>query len=65
MYKEPLHIHYIHGYKTKRHFFLEKKLGIPEPVHPSHGSCYGRGYTALLGRALVPQWTSNNKYNYK
>ena len=59
MINNPLH-------KTRRLFFPEKKLSLEtSKVHPSHEHCYGRGYTALLGRALVPPRTSNCKGHNK
>ncbi len=47
--------------KKKCGIQISKKLVVEQRyAHPSHGNCYGRGYTALLGRFMVPPGSSHN-----
>jgi len=50
----------INDYIVQKKPHNPKKLILREPeVHPSHGNCYGRGYTSFLGRSLVSSWSKN------
>jgi hypothetical protein len=53
-------------YAPKRDYtiFSGKKLSPAKPtVHASHGNCFSRGYTEILGKSVVSPWPSSIKRN--